>query len=168
MTQGVKQTLVSTSNLISSETSPDAKPALSAQEMTLAESKKRYVLFLVAIVLLLSGVAVNIIYLNDFLLRSVGLTLVLVGVGLIKASNVLGLIGLRATNDSFATTVERKGPGPLAWAVAIASAAGLVVLYLCMLQSDRAGGHDVWPVYAFGLCAFVATLAVGYFAAKWF
>jgi hypothetical protein len=147
---------------------PDAKPALSVQEMTIPESKKRYVLFLVAIVLLLSGVVVNIIYLDDFLLRSVGLVLVLVGMGLIKASNVRGLMRLRATNDSFATTIERKAPGPLAWAVAITSAGGLVVFYLCMLQSDRAGGHDVWPVYAFGLCAFVATLTVGYFAARWF
>ena len=132
------------------------------------DPKRRYGLFWLAVVLLLSGMVVNLIYLNDFLLRSVGLLLLLVGVFLVRASNVHGLMGVRVTSDSQVSSQVRKRPGPLVWVVSAASAAGLVIFYMCMLQADRAGGHEVWPVYAFGACALVAAVAWGYLVAKFF
>ena len=136
--------------------------------MTLAQGdeKRRYGLFWFAIVLLLSGVVVNLIYFHDFLLRSMGLLLLCVGVFLIRASNVRGLMGMRVTNQTHVKAQVSKRPGPLAWSVSGASAAGMVVFYILMLRANGAGGHEVWPVYAFGVCAFVATLAFGYLVAK--
>jgi hypothetical protein len=136
--------------------------------MTLAQGdkKRRYGLFWPAVVLLLSGVVVNLTYFNDFVLRSLGLLMLCVGVFLIRASNVRGLMGTRVTNQSYAKSQVSKRPGPLAWTVSGASAVGMVVFYIFMSQANRAGGHEVWPVYAFGGCAFVATLAFGYLVAK--
>lgn len=129
---------------------------------------RRYTLFFFGIILLLSGVVVNLIYLNSFLLRTIGLLLLVIGVLLIRASNVRGLMGIRATNTSCIALRTHKRPGPLAWTVSVVSVAGLVIFYICMLRADHAGGHAVWPVYAFGACGIVATIACGYLAAKFF
>lgn len=130
--------------------------------------KRSYSLFWLALVMLLSGVTVNLIYFTDFMLRSLGLLLLLVGVILIRASNVRGLMGVRVTSDAYASSRVSKRPRPFAWIVSGISVGGSIVFYICMLQSQRAGGYEVWPVYAFGLCAFVATLACGYLFAKLF
>lgn len=136
--------------------------------MTLAQGnpKRRYGLFWLAVIALLSGVVVNLICFNYFILRSLGLLLLCIGVFLIRASNVRGLMGMRVTDQPYVKTQVSKRPGALAWAVSGASAAGLVIFYIFMLRENRAGGHEVWPVYAFGVCAFVATLAFGYLVAK--
>ena len=125
-------------------------------------------MFWLGIVLLLSGVVVNFIYQNDFLLRSVGLLLLVVGVLVMRASNVRGLMGLRDNNDSYATSRGSNRPGPLAWAASLASVAGLVISYILMFQDDRAGGHEVWTVYAVGICGFVAALTCSYLVTKFF
>lgn len=129
---------------------------------------RRYGLFFLGIILLLSGAAANLIYLNSFPLRSIGLLLLIIGVLLIRASNIRGLMGIRAASTSHVALQTHKRPGPLAWTVSLVSVAGLVIFYICMLRDDSAGGHAVWPVYAFGVCGVVATIACGYLAAKFF
>jgi len=131
-------------------------------------AKSCYGRFWLGLLVLLLGVLVNLLYINSFFLRNVGLALLLGGMLLIRASNVRDLLDTRATNDPQATPREGKRISLAAWVVSGASMAGLIVFYSLMLRADRAGGHDVWPVYAFGICGFVATLALGYLFSKFF
>lgn len=130
--------------------------------------EKSYGLFALAIILILSGVVVNVLYFKDFSIRSISLLMVVVGAFLVRASNVRGLLGARLTNNQNLNPRVRKPPGPLAWALCVGSAVGVVISYHFMVEYLHAGGTVVWPVYAFAVCALIGTLSWSYVISKFF
>lgn len=132
------------------------------------DPKKNYGLFTLAIVLILSGGVLNVLYFKDFPIRSISLLMVVVGAFLVKASNVRGLLGARITNSQNLNPRARKPPGILAWALSVGSAVALVISYHFMRESLRGGGTVVWPVYAFAVSALIGTVVWSYVISKFF
>ena len=128
--------------------------------------KKRYGLFVLAVTLLLSGVVVNVIYFKDFPIRSLGLLMCVVGVLLIRVSNVRGLKGTRIANGPNLNPGARKRPGRLAWVLSAASVIAIGISYIYLRKDALAGGHEVWPAYAFAGSALIAAAVWGYVVSK--
>lgn len=128
--------------------------------------KKRYGLFALAVTLLLSGVVVNIIYFNDFPRRSLGLLMCVVGALLIRISNVRSLKGARITNRPNLNPRVHKRLGRLAWVLSVASAMAIGIFYIYLRKDALAGGHEVWPAYAFAVSALIAAVVWGYVVSK--
>ena len=133
---------------------------------TQGQPAKRCGLFSLAVVLLLSGFIVNVIYFKDFPIRSLGLLMCVVGALLVKASNVRGVKWARLTNGQNLNPVARKRPGALAWALSVASALGIGISYVFLRRDALAGGHEVWPAYAFAVSALIAAVIWGYVVSK--
>lgn len=134
--------------------------------MTQEAPKKRYGLFALAIILLLSGVVINVIYFKDFAIRSLGLLMCVVGILLIRVSNIRGLKGMRITNGQNMNPGVRKRPGRLAWALSVVSAIAIGISYIYLREDALAGGHQVWPVYAFAVSVLIAAVVWGYVVSK--
>lgn len=136
--------------------------------MTMARGvpKKRYGLFILAVVLLLSGIVINVIYFNDRPIRSLSLLMLIVGALLVKASNVRGLLGLRSTSTQSLNPEILKRRGRLGWALGVASTASSVIFYFFLRQDELAGGHQVWPAYAFAASGLIGALIWGYVVSK--
>ena len=132
------------------------------------DPKKSYGLFTLAIILILSGAAVNVLYFKDFPIRSIGLLMVVAGAFLVRASNVHGLFGARITNTQNLNPMARKPPGVLAWALSVGSAVAIVISYHFMRESLRGGGTVVWPVYAFAVSALIGMVVWSYVISKFF
>jgi hypothetical protein len=134
--------------------------------MIQGEPKKSYGLFALAIVLLISGLVVNVVYFKDFPLRSLGLLIFVGGVFLVKASNVRSLKEGRFTVSQNVSPVKHKRPGALAWALSAACVIAIGLSYVCMRKDALAGGHEAWPAYAFAASAVAAAVVWGYVVAK--
>lgn len=123
-------------------------------------------MFVLAVVLLLSGGVVNVIYFNNFSIRSVGLLMCVVGALLVKISNVRGVRGLYITDAKKVNLGAPKRPGQLAWALSVAAAVAIGISYIYLRKDALAGGHEVWPAYAFTASVLIAAVVWGYVASK--
>ncbi len=126
------------------------------------DPQKEYVLRAFAMLLGLVGLLINLIYFNIFLYRSVGLLMLIAAGFLIKKSN------LRRSRSIGVIDVPqvRTGPGLMAWLVSAATTVAAGFFYFCMVQDQRAGGHYVWPAYAFAASALIVAIGWGYIFAK--
>jgi hypothetical protein len=131
-----------------------------------SKPKKSYGLFVLAIVLLISGLVINVVYFKDFPLRSLGLLSFVGGVFLIKASNIRSLKEGRFTVSQSVSPVEQKRPGAVAWVLSVACAVAIGLSYVYMRKDALAGGHEAWPAYAFAGSGVVAAVVWGYVVAK--
>lgn len=134
--------------------------------MIQGDPKKNYGLFALAIVLLISGLVINVIYFKDFPLRSFGLLIFVGGLFLVKLSNVRSVKAGGFTVSQTVNPAESKPPGLIAWALSVACAGAIVLSYICMRNDALAGGHEAWPAYAFAGSAVIAAMVWGYVVAK--
>jgi hypothetical protein len=130
------------------------------------DPKMRYGLFAIAIVCVLSGGVVNFIFINNFVIRSLSLVLLIAGVLLSKSSNIRGIKEGNLSSSQGTSTSERKRPGWLSISLSLASAGAIGMSYIYMRKDVLAGGHEVWPAYAFAVSVLVAAVVWGYVVAK--
>ena len=130
------------------------------------DPKKSYSLFALAIVCILSGGAVNFIFINNFVIRSLGLVLLVAGVLLAKSSNIRGIKRVYLSSSQGANTSSRKRPGWLSLCLSLASAGAIGMSYIYMRKDALAGGQEGWPAYAFAVSVLVAAVVWGYVVAK--
>jgi hypothetical protein len=122
-------------------------------------SRKRYLLFSLAVLLILAGGAALFLELQNFLIRSVGLVALIGGVQLVRMSRV-------HASDQPMTFATSKGPGRLVWFVGIAL---LLLCGLCcfFMYIDAVHGyHTGWPVYMFAGVGLACTVVWCYIIAK--
>lgn len=130
------------------------------------DPKKNYGLLALAIVLLISGLVINVVYFKDFPLRSFGLLMFVGGIFLVKASNVRSLQEGRFKVSQSENPVAHRRPGTVAWVLSVACAGAIALSYVCMRKDALAGGHEAWPAYAFAASAVIAAVVWGYVVAK--
>jgi len=127
---------------------------------------KKYGLFALAIILLLSGGVTLVIGFNDFMARSLGVLMCVVSAYLVRVSNVRGLKGLRNTDSQNLNLVMPKRPGRAAWVWGVASAVALGISFIYLYKDALDGYNQVWPVYAFAGSALICASVWSYIVAK--
>ncbi len=134
--------------------------------MSSKTSKKRYGLLALAILLLLCAGVALYIGRNNFVIRSVGLVLILASVFLVKISNVHSRTELTAANGKDANTEATNHPGPLMWTVGVALLVAFGISYLYLYKDALDGYHAVLPVYVFAGVGLVCGLFWSYLITK--
>ena len=124
--------------------------------------RKRFGLFALAILLLLTGGAALFVGMTNFGIRSLGLVACIASVYLIRISNVRAQPSLAMTSgEAKDSKARRKGP-PLMWIIGAAlvpvAGASLFYLYLASLN----GSHDALPAYIFAGVAVICTVVWSY------
>lgn len=136
--------------------------------MTMSQklTRKRYSLFVLAILLGLSGVAVLIVGPKYSVIRSFAGVAFIVGVYLIRVSNVHTRFTLAATSDQGTDSEAKNGRGRLMWIIgaALLPVAGASFFYL--YQDALHGYHEVLPVYVFAGVAALCALLWSYLISK--
>lgn len=133
--------------------------------MTQRNPKGRYGLFVLAVIMGLSGIVVGGIWFNNFMVSSLGLLMCVIGAYLIKVSKVRGLMdvmGLRNTSSQSLDARAPKRPGRLAWGVGVASAAALGISYFYFRRDALDGHNQTWTVYAFAASALICAVVWPY------
>ena len=129
--------------------------------MTQGSPRKRYGLFILAILsLLLGGVAIYIGS-HNFRIRSIGLLAILISAYLVRVSRVHSRSDLSAVNKQ-AENIAIRRPGRVLWTISI----GLLVLagvsFLYLYHDALHGYQEVLPVYIFAVVGVVCTLVWSY------
>jgi hypothetical protein len=130
--------------------------------------QKRYSLFILAILLLLSGGIAVLVEPHDFAIRCLGLAAIMASVYLGRISHVHDRAAFSVGGGQEADVKATKRPGRLAWAVGVALLLLAGVSYLLMYIDALHGGHEAWPVYVFGGVTVACAIVWGYLAAKIF
>lgn len=135
--------------------------------------RKRYGLYVLAIVLLLAGAAALILEWNSFaqggtafLIWSLGPLMIVASTKLVKASNVRVRSSSTIAGDQNSIASGRKR---ITWRSWLAGAASLIVFWISyhyLFKDALRGYHQVWPVYAFAGAGLICALALGYLAAR--
>jgi hypothetical protein len=136
--------------------------AMTAQQTT----RKRYSLFVLAILLLLlSGVAL-FLGAHNFAIRAVGLVGCIVSVYLIRMSKVHAGPTTAIAADQHADAKAKNRPGRPIWIVGVALLllAGGSLLYL--YQDALHGYHEALPVYLFAGVGLTCTVVWSYLISK--
>lgn len=124
--------------------------------------RKRYGLFVLAILLLLfAGVC---IYLgsNNYPIRVLGLAAIMASVYLARISHVRDRSGLPEASGRGKDRKTATGPGRLVWAVGVALLVVLGISSLSLYRDALRGYHEVLPVYIFAGIAVVCALFWSY------
>ena len=130
--------------------------------------QKRYSLFILAILLFLSGGAALVIGSNNFAIRSVGIVAFIGGTYLVRISNVHTRSASLLAGPGQEAFKEGNGPGRLAWAVGWASLAMLGLSFFFLNSDALHGGRTAWPVYLFAGVGVACAIVWGYIAASLF
>lgn len=134
--------------------------------MSQTAPKQRYVLFALALVALLSGCVLTFLDYSGHAKLPWGILLLPVGVALMKASNVRGLMGLFSAARKNDSRQSPKRPGPLAWAVVVVSMLALGISFHYLYKDAVHGYHGIWPVYFFAGSTVLCIVAWGYIISK--
>ncbi len=136
--------------------------------------KKRYGVFALAVVVILAGIAAMFIWRNDFVLNFVGLLLMVVGVYLVKVSDVRGLRDVVTrgkkhgdsiiTNSPYPAATNR--PSPTMWVVGVILLVATGISYYLLHEDALNGGHEAWPVYLFGAVGVACVVFWSYLLTK--
>jgi hypothetical protein len=129
-------------------------------------TRKRYSLFVLAIIFLLLAGAALFLGTHDFVIRIVGVVGCIISVYLVRISNV----HIRQTaimfHDQRADIEPKKGLGHLVWTVGIA----LLVLtwgaFFYLYQDALHGYHEALPVYLFAGVGLACTIVWSYLISK--
>lgn len=123
--------------------------------------RRRYGLFVLAVLLLLSGAVAEYLGSNNFPIRVLGLAFLMASVYLVRISRVHHGSSLPKTNS-----VEYGGPSRLLWILSLALVP-LLGASAFLLHIDAVnGGHEVWPVYLFSGVGLVCAGVWGCLAVK--
>jgi hypothetical protein len=128
--------------------------------------RKRYGLFALAILLLVTGGAVLFVGMKNFEIRSLGLVACIASVYLIRISNVRAQPSLAMTSgEAEDSKAGRKGTR-LMWIIgaALVPVAGGSFFYL--YQDGVHGYHDTLPVYIFAGVAVLCTVVWSYLVSR--
>jgi len=127
--------------------------------------RRRYGLFVLAVILLLFGGVLIYMGSHNFAIRAVGLGVVMVSVYLVQASNVRNRSGLPEASGEVDLPTART-PGRLLWVVSV-SLVPVVAGAWYLLHLDAVnGGQTAWPVYVFAGVAVVCAVVWGLLVAK--
>lgn len=111
---------------------------------------------------------------------AIGAVIVFTGVYLMKVSNVHGLIDVltRGGKDDDSASIRRprllstrpapktKRPGPVIWAMGVATLAAVGISYFYLQEAALHNGHQVMPVYVFAAAALICAVVWGVLLAK--
>ena len=127
--------------------------------------KKRYGLFVLALLLLAAGGVGLFLGLHNPMIRSLGLMAVMISAYLVRASRVHNRPVSVVASGQGADFTAANGPGRLLWIVSV-SLVPIVAGAWYLLHLDAVnGGQTAWPVYLFAGVAVVCAVVWGLLAA---
>jgi hypothetical protein len=131
-------------------------------------ARKRYVLFVLAILLLLLGGLGIYVGSHNYPLRALGVVAIMVSVYLVRISHVHDRSGLPDVSGPRTDLKIAKGPGRLLWisSLALVPLQG-AAFYLLHIDAVN-GGHEAWPAYVCGGVVLVCAVVWGFLVAKIF
>jgi hypothetical protein len=131
-------------------------------------ARKRYSLFVLAILLLLLGGAAIYVGSYNYPIRGLGAVAVLASVYLVRISHVHDRSGFPEANVRGTDLKTAKGPGRLLWIISIALVPLLGAAYFLLHIDAVNGGHEAWPADVFAGVGLACAIVWGYLAAKIF
>lgn len=130
--------------------------------------RKRYGLFVLAILMLLGGAAALFFAwssftrrIEDFVIWLLGLLMIVASTYLVRISNVRARPGAVAGEDR-----ASKRPGALLWLMGAASVIALVISYHYLYRDALGGYHEVWPVDVFAAVALISASVLAYLGSR--
>lgn len=129
-------------------------------------TRKRYGLFVLAILLLLLGGAGIYVGSHNYPIRALGLVAIMASTYLVRISRVHDRSGLPDVSGSRIDLKIAKGPGRLLWIVSLALVPLLGAAYFLMHIDFVNGGQVAWPVDVFAGVALACAIVWSYLGAK--
>lgn len=130
--------------------------------------RKRYGLFVLAILMLLGGAAALFFAwssftrrIEDFVIWLLGLLMIVASTYLVRISNVRARPGAVAVGDR-----ASKRPGALLWLMGAASVIALAISYHYLYRDALGGYHEVWPVDVFAAVALISASVLAYLVSR--
>jgi len=117
--------------------------------------RKRYYLFVLAIVILIFGGAALFIGSINFAIRSGGIVACIVSVYLVRISNVYARSSLGVAGKQKADSKDAKRPKPVMWIIGVALLGAVWIAFLALYGDALRGYHEILPVYMFAGAAIV-------------
>lgn len=128
---------------------------------------KRYVLFVLAIPLLLLGGLGIYVGSHNYPIRALGVVAIMASAYLVRISHVHRKPGLLVEAGGPGTDFTiAKGPGRLLWIISLALVPLLGGALFLMHIDAVNGGHEAWPADVFGGVGLVCAVVWGYLIAK--
>ena len=135
---------------------------MTAQEAT----RKKYSLFVLAILVLLSGGAALFLGGHNFAIRAVGVVGCIVSAYLIRISNVHTRPTATVVTDQRAGTEAENGPGRLMWIIGVVLLLLAGASFFYLYQDAVHGYQEALPVYVFAGVGLACTLVWSYLISK--
>jgi uncharacterized membrane protein len=128
--------------------------------------ERRYGLFILAILLLVSGIAAFLTGFHNYIVRSIGVLAIVASVYFVRASNFHSSQTPPVANEIMEDLSATNGLGPVAWIIGVVLLLMLIFSFL-LVQSDALhGGHTAWPADLFGAVALTCAVTWGYILSK--
>ena len=142
--------------------------AKGGMSMTVSQEvpRKRYGLFILAILLLLSGGAALYVGSHNFAIRSLGLVAIVASAYLVRISRVHSRSGSSVASGEGVDSKATTRPGRLLWTVSIALLLLAGVSYLNLYNDALHGYYEVWPVYVFAVVGVAYVLVWSYLVSR--
>jgi hypothetical protein len=129
-------------------------------------ARKRYGLFVAAILLLLLGGVGIYLGPHNYPIRAVGLVAIMASAYLVRISHVHDRPGLPKASGWETDLKTAKGPGRLLWIVSLALVPLLGASGFLLHIDAVNGGHEAWPADVFAGVVLACAIVWGYLAAK--
>jgi FtsH-binding integral membrane protein len=130
--------------------------------------RKRYGLFVLAILLLLLGGAGIYLGSHNYPIRVLGLVALMASVYLVRISNVHNGSSLPEARGPGGNFKTEKSPGRILWVVSLVLVPLLVASGFLLHIDAVNGGRETWPVDLFAGVGLACAIVWGYLAAKIF
>jgi uncharacterized protein (UPF0333 family) len=130
--------------------------------------RKRYGLFVLAILLLLLGGVGIYLGSHNYSIRVLGDVAIIASVYLVRISNVHIRSGLPVARGQMENLKTVKGPGRLLWIVSIALVPLLGASFFLVYIDAAHGGNEAWPADLFAGVGLICAGVWGCLAAKIF
>jgi hypothetical protein len=130
--------------------------------------RKRYGLFVLAILLLLFGGVGIYLGSHNYPIRVLGSVAILASAYLVRISHVHDRSGLPEASDSGKDIKTPKAPARLLWIVSVALVPLLAASFFLLHNDAVNGGREAWPADLFASVVLVCAVVWGYLAAKLF
>lgn len=128
--------------------------------------RRRYGLFILAILLLLLGGAAIYAGSHNYEIRALGIVAVMASVYVVRISRVRERSDLPITGDRPISSKTTKGPGRLLWIASLSLLLMLgVALYLLHIDALN-GGHEAWPADLFAGVGLACAIVWGFLVVK--
>jgi hypothetical protein len=136
--------------------------------MTMAKDahRKRYGLFILAIIMLMFGGAILLLYSNNPLIMPFGGLMCVFSAYLVKVSNVHRKADVTVADGNDTGSNVAKPPSLTTWAIGLAVLLALGVSYFYLRKDAIDGYHEILPVYFFAGAIFVCAGVWAYLLAK--